>query len=417
MSWSDSGARTGPHEIGLIAKIAATSDDDAARRLYRKYHMELFRFGVHVLHDQGLAEDMVQETFIKFCRKAPNYDASRGPVRGWLFTMAKSVAYDIARRPSSRPFLPVEDFQLPPQYDTVDDALTTLTVDQALDKLPLIYADVMRLVRDGLTHAEIAEPPRHPDRHRQIPDGQGGRHAAGRAGQPAKWRRRCSLNGTSSRPIPRPSTSLSATCPQPGVPNSTAISPAAPATARPSWTSTAEIGQVIKQLPPHVEPPPDLEDRTVAAMVAALAKQRATGRRPDAEDEAATRAYPIPGRQPFQEPETRVQPIPQFQPPAENETALRQSPSDPPAPAGPQGRPTVTRLPVWRRSRGRLAAIAAVAAAIITAAIVIPLSLLGSGTATVIPLYATAAAKVSGVGAATGQATARQDTSGSWQSP
>ena len=156
MSWSDSGARTGPHEIGLIAKIAARNDDDAARRLYRKYHMELLRFGVHVLHDQGLAEDMVQETFVKFCRQASNYDASRGPVRGWLFTMAKSTAYDVARRPSSRPFLPIEDFQLPPQYDTVEDALTTLTVDQALDKLPSIYADVMRLVRDGLTHAEIA---------------------------------------------------------------------------------------------------------------------------------------------------------------------------------------------------------------------------------------------------------------------
>ena len=156
VSWSDSGARTGPHEIGLIARIAAKNDDDAARRLYRKYHMELLRFGFHVLHDQGLAEDMVQETFVKFCRQAQNYDASRGPVRGWLFTMAKSTAYDVARRPSSRPFLPIEDFQLPPQYDTVDDALTTLTVDQALDKLPSIYADVMRLVRDGLTHAEIA---------------------------------------------------------------------------------------------------------------------------------------------------------------------------------------------------------------------------------------------------------------------
>jgi hypothetical protein len=176
-----------------------------------------------------------------------------------------------------------------------------------------------------------------------------------------------------------------------------------------------EIGQVIKHLPPHVEPPSELEDRTVAAMVATLAEQTAaTENRPDAEDEAATRAYPIPGRQPFQEPETRVQPIPRFQPPAENETALRQSPSDPPAPAGPQAPPVVTRLPVWRRSRGRLAAIAAVAAAIITAAIVIPLSLPGSGTATVIPLSATAAAKVSGVGAATGQATARQDASGSW---
>ena len=156
MAWNDSGARTGPHEIGLIAKIAARSDDDAARRIYRKYRIELFRFGVHVLRDQGLAEEMVQETFIKFCRQAGNYDAKRGPVRGWLFTMARSAAIDIARRPSSRPLLPVEDFQLPPQYDSVDEALTTLTVDQALDQLPSIYADVMRLVRDGFTHSEIA---------------------------------------------------------------------------------------------------------------------------------------------------------------------------------------------------------------------------------------------------------------------
>ena len=171
MSWDDSGARTGPHEIGLIAKIAATSDEDAARRLYRKYRMELFRFGVHVLHDQGLADEMVQETFIKFCQQAKNYDANRGPVRGWLFTMARSAAYDIARRPSSRPFLPVEDFQLPPQYDTVDDALTVLTVDQALDKLPV---DLRRRDAPGpgrLYPLRDRRTPRHPDRHRQIPDG------------------------------------------------------------------------------------------------------------------------------------------------------------------------------------------------------------------------------------------------------
>ena len=156
VSWSGGGARTGPYEIGLIAKIAAKNDDDAARRLYRKYRMELFRFGVHVLHDQGLAEEMVQETFIRSCQRARSYDAGRGPVRGWLFMMARSTAIDIARRPSSRPFLPVEDFQLPPQYDSVDEALTVFTVDQALDKLPSIYSDVMRLVRDGFTQSEIA---------------------------------------------------------------------------------------------------------------------------------------------------------------------------------------------------------------------------------------------------------------------
>ena len=57
----------------------------------------------------------------------------------------------------------------------------------------------------------------------------------------------------------------------------------------------SEIGQIIKLLPPHVEPPADLEDRTVAAMVAALAEQRATtDRRPDAEDQVVTRLHPAP---------------------------------------------------------------------------------------------------------------------------
>ena len=102
---------------------------------------------------------MVQEAFIKFCHRDRNYDASRGPVQAWLFTTARSVACDLARRPSSRPFLPAEDFQLPPQYDSVDEALTVLTVGQALGKLPSIYADVMRLIRDGFTHSEIAGPP------------------------------------------------------------------------------------------------------------------------------------------------------------------------------------------------------------------------------------------------------------------
>ena len=171
----------------------------------------------------------------------------------------------------------------------------------------------------------------------------------------------------------------------------------------------SDIGRIIKNLPPHVEPPADLEDRTVAAMVETLAGQKArTDRRPDAEDRAATRIYPIPGARHLAEPETRVQPRPQLQPPAEDETRPRQAPIDQPAPAESQVRPVVTRLPVWRRYRGRLAAVVAAAAAIITAAIVVPLSLGPTGVTVAIPLHATPAAKVFGVGAATGQATARQ---------
>jgi len=166
----------------------------------------------------------------------------------------------------------------------------------------------------------------------------------------------------------------------------------------------SEIGRIIKLLPPHVEPPADLEDRTVAGMVAALAEQRATSDRPsDYEDRAATRIYSIPERPP----------------PAEPKTEPHAGPVDQPAPIEPQAPSVMTRLPVWQRHRGRLVAVIAAAAAIIVAAIVVPLSL-GGGRVTpaqltvVIPLRVTTAAKLSGYGAATGQATARQDASGSW---
>jgi anti-sigma factor RsiW len=59
----------------------------------------------------------------------------------------------------------------------------------------------------------------------------------------------------------------------------------------------SEIGQVVRLLPPHVESAAGLEDRTVAAMVTALARQPSpSARRAGIEDRTATRLHPIPKR-------------------------------------------------------------------------------------------------------------------------
>jgi hypothetical protein len=190
------------------------------------------------------------------------------------------------------------------------------------------------------------------------------------------------------------------------------------------------IGQMLQHLPPAAEPPPGLEARTIASVLAAAARYPTPKADPrsDPEDQAATRVQPRPRLQPPAGDETRVRPRPRLQPPAGDETRVRPRPRlQPPAgdetrvqprprlqpPAEDETRPEVIQLPVWRRYRGRLAAAVAVAAAIITAAIVVPLSL-GGGQITpapvtvVIPLHATAAAKLIGDGAATARATARQ---------
>jgi hypothetical protein len=154
-----------------------------------------------------------------------------------------------------------------------------------------------------------------------------------------------------------------------------------------------EIGRIIKLLPPHVEPSADLEDRTVAAMVAVIAEQRATRHRQSDEDRVATRVYQIPERPPSPEPQTQVHP----------------RPVDQPAPAEPKEPPAATPLPVWRRYPRRLAAVAAV----IAAAIVIPLTLGRDGVATAVA-FSLAPPPGSVQAAASATVTARQDPSGSW---
>ena len=117
----------------------------------------------------------------------------------------------------------------------------------------------------------------------------------------------------------------------------------------------SEIGGIIKQLPPHVEPPADLEDRIVAAMVTAHAEQRPSlSAEPGAEDQGATRVYPAPEVHHSAEPETQALPILQLRPPAEDKSRVRPSPAGEPAPVETVRRPTVTPLPVWRRHRARL---------------------------------------------------------------
>jgi hypothetical protein len=176
-----------------------------------------------------------------------------------------------------------------------------------------------------------------------------------------------------------------------------------------------DIGRIIKALPPHVEPPAELEDRTVAAMIEARATGQASAEpQSDTEDEGATHLHPRPVEL-STEPETRVFPIPAPKALGEPDTQLHPRPSTVPSTEPETApRPMVTRLPVWRRYRGRLAAVGTAAAAIIAAAIVIPLNL-GGGRVTpaqavtvVIPLHVTTAAKVIGDGAATAKATARQ---------
>lgn len=157
MSVTDAEQQTATEEAALVARIAAGDAGFPVSELYRRYGRRLYRYGMQALANNGLAEVMVQECFVRLWRTAGRLDSEKASVRTYLFTMARTVAADIRKRPSSRP-LPVEEASVPPQPDTVGEILNSLVVRDALDALSPAQAEVLRLAREeGLTQSQIAE--------------------------------------------------------------------------------------------------------------------------------------------------------------------------------------------------------------------------------------------------------------------
>jgi RNA polymerase sigma-70 factor, ECF subfamily len=145
-------------DVDLVAQIAAGDFDDPVAELYRRYAGRLYRFGIQLLGDSGLAEELVQECFLRLWRTAGRFDISRGTVAAYLFVMARSIAADLRKRPSSRPLAPVEEEQVPARPDDADRIVVSLAVQDALDSLSPAHREVLLLVhREGLTQTQIAE--------------------------------------------------------------------------------------------------------------------------------------------------------------------------------------------------------------------------------------------------------------------
>ena len=145
-------------EADLVARIAAGDVEAPVATLYRRYGKRLYRVGVQQLGNEGLAEEMVQETFVRLWRAAGRFDADKASVGTYLYVIARSVAADIRKRPSSRPLMPTYAVAVPPIPDNVDQIIDSMVVREALDTLGRGHADVIRLAQEeGLTQAQIAD--------------------------------------------------------------------------------------------------------------------------------------------------------------------------------------------------------------------------------------------------------------------
>jgi RNA polymerase sigma-70 factor (ECF subfamily) len=149
-------AGPGDDDALLLARVAAGERHAPLEELYRRYERRLYGLGLKLLGDKSLAEELVQETFVRLWRSAPQFDPARGSVATFVFTIARRLAIDLWRRPSSRPFLPEPEDGASPG-DAVDRVLVGLTVRDALESLSADHREVLELsYRKDLNQRDIA---------------------------------------------------------------------------------------------------------------------------------------------------------------------------------------------------------------------------------------------------------------------
>jgi len=140
----------------------------AFRALYDRYGNLVYSAALRVVRDAQIAEDMVQEIFLRIWRKPESYVAQRGRFVTWLTSVTRNRAVDEVRSRGRRfrheTASPEEQERELPASEQDDPALTAELSDQrrlivaALKQIPAEQREIIELAYfGGLTQQEIAE--------------------------------------------------------------------------------------------------------------------------------------------------------------------------------------------------------------------------------------------------------------------
>ena len=71
---------------------------DAFDVVYREYGRSVHGYLARLTGNRSVAEELCQETFLRYLRHQPRIEGSNGAVGAWLYKVATNLAWDRARR-------------------------------------------------------------------------------------------------------------------------------------------------------------------------------------------------------------------------------------------------------------------------------------------------------------------------------
>ena len=114
--------------------MPALTREREVREAYAAHSGELYGFAVRSLGDAGMAEEAVQETFLRAWKAGERYDPEIGSLRTWLFAILRNVVIDMGRARASRPRVGPEQ-GIEPSVEPLEQALVAWQVEEAMRRI------------------------------------------------------------------------------------------------------------------------------------------------------------------------------------------------------------------------------------------------------------------------------------------
>ena len=155
---------------GELVQRLKSRDPQAMAKLYDRYGRLAYSIILRMVRNGAVAEDLVQETFIRIWNRIQGFDQDKGALGPWVLTVARNRAIDYLRSAEGRKTetpLEMETLEQPGLFASLEtDILNvdrTRLLRQAFDKLTPNQREVIELAYwEGLSQTEMSERLKQP---------------------------------------------------------------------------------------------------------------------------------------------------------------------------------------------------------------------------------------------------------------
>lgn len=134
----------------------------AAEALYYMYSASLYGVIMRIVNDNELAEDLLQETFVKIWQSFTSYSAEKGRLFTWMVNIARNLSIDKVRSKDFRN--QTKNQEIENTVNLIDEQKNTvykpelLGIKDLVDTLRPEQKSILDLVYfKGFTHVEAAD--------------------------------------------------------------------------------------------------------------------------------------------------------------------------------------------------------------------------------------------------------------------